>query len=251
MTFIPESKTRPAIATPCTYKSGSALSFEQSKARFVEALVDSAVLIIQTIWPGGGTHSCRSKSMPLRKFIQETLKRSRTSYSTFQVSLYYLILIKPHVAKTEELQCGRRTFLSALILASKYLQDRNYSITAWSKISGLSAQELQRNEIDFLKTVDWNLHIRHEIYNRWSNLLLSYATEDGRIWISRIKSVDREVVSFIDEDDYSGAPMTPEPSDGEDDHSYSPKQTPRGIKRSLADEDVDDLPSKRREILNY
>jgi hypothetical protein len=33
----------------------------------------------------------------LRTFIQETLRRSRTSYSTLQVALYYLIKVKPHV----------------------------------------------------------------------------------------------------------------------------------------------------------
>jgi len=94
--------------------------------------------------------------------------------------LYYLILIRPHVPErdftmeqpddchaSQAIQCGRRMFLAALILASKYLQDRNYSARAWSKISGLDTQEINQNEMAFLFAVNWKLHITDEIYNRW------------------------------------------------------------------------------------
>jgi PHO85 cyclin-5 len=125
--------------------------------------------------------------LPLRTFIQETLRRSRTSYSTLQVALYYLILIKPHVPKHDftmeqpedahsirALQCGRRMFLAALILASKYLQDRNYSARAWSKISGLNTQEINQNEMAFLLAVNWRLHITDEVFQRWTDIVLKY-----------------------------------------------------------------------------
>jgi hypothetical protein len=125
--------------------------------------------------------------LPLRTFIQETLRRSRTSYSTLQVALYYLILIKPHVPKHDftmeqpddahsirALQCGRRMFLSALILASKYLQDRNYSARAWSKISGLNTLEINQNEMAFLLAVNWELHITDAVFQRWTDIVLKY-----------------------------------------------------------------------------
>jgi len=44
------------------------------------------------------------------------------------------------------LLCPRRTFLAALILASKFLQDRCYSNRAWAKLSGLPAREVGRCE---------------------------------------------------------------------------------------------------------
>jgi hypothetical protein len=125
--------------------------------------------------------------LPLRTFIQETLRRSRTSYSTLQVALYYLILIKPHVPRHDftmeqpddahslrALQCGRRMFLSALILASKYLQDRNYSTRAWSKISGLNTVEINQNEMAFLLAVNWRIHITDAVFQRWTDIVLKY-----------------------------------------------------------------------------
>jgi PHO85 cyclin-5 len=152
---------------------------------------DSSAQIVEAIWPLSSV-VCRSEMghkgvLPLRTFIQETLRRSRTSYSTLQVALYYLILIKPHVPKHDftmeqpedvhtirALQCGRRMFLSALILASKYLQDRNYSARAWSKISGLNTQEINQNEMAFLLAVNWRLHITDAVFQRWTDIVLKY-----------------------------------------------------------------------------
>jgi len=131
--------------------------------------------------------------LPLRTFIQETLRRSRTSYSTLQVALYYLIVVRPHIPKGDfsdslsqeiaqqmrALQCGRRMFLAALILASKYLQDRNYSARAWSRISGLQTTEININEMAFLHAVNWRLHISETIFQRWTDLVVKYTSGSG------------------------------------------------------------------------
>lgn len=154
-------------------------------------LLDSSTQIVEAVWPLSSVvyrQELGSKAvLPLRTFIQETLRRSRTSYSTLQVALYYLILIKPHVPNYDftmeqpdelhanrVLQCGRRMFLAALILASKYLQDRNYSARAWSKISGLATQEINQNEMAFLAAVNWKLHITDEVFQRWTEIVLKY-----------------------------------------------------------------------------
>ncbi|KAI1203472.1 hypothetical protein F5X97DRAFT_330157 [Nemania serpens] len=161
------------------------------KVNFVDNLVDSSTQIVEAIWPLASVFHRQEMGhkavLPLRTFIQETLRRSRTSYSTLQVALYYLILIKPHVPSHDftmeqpddihavrALQCGRRMFLAALILASKYLQDRNYSARAWSKISGLATQEINQNEMAFLSAVNWKLHITDAVFKRWTEIILKH-----------------------------------------------------------------------------
>lgn len=161
------------------------------KVNFVDCLVDSATQMVEVIWQLSEPKSlCENASgrgvLPLRTFIQETLRRSRTSYSTLQVALYYLILIKaylpkhdftmsqPEDASLRALQCGRRMFLAALILASKYLQDRNYSARAWSKISGLKVCEINTNEMAFLEAVNWKLHIVDSIWEKWQEVVLRH-----------------------------------------------------------------------------
>lgn len=157
-----------------------------------EPFPDSSTQIVEAIWPTSSV-VCREEShnssvLPLRTFIQETLRRSRTSYSTLQVALYYLVLIKDRLPERDftmeqlddchasrALQCGRRMFLAALILASKYLQDRNYSARAWSKISGLNTQEINQNEMAFLLAVNWNLHITEQVYHRWTDSVMKHS----------------------------------------------------------------------------
>ena len=163
----------------------------ERKGNFVDCLVDSATQMVEVIWQLAEPKSrCENASgrgvLPLRTFIQETLRRSRTSYSTLQVALYYLILIKAHLPKHDftmsqpedtslrALQCGRRMFLAALILASKYLQDRNYSARAWSKISGLKVCEINTNEMAFLEAVNWKLHITDPIWEKWQEVVLRH-----------------------------------------------------------------------------
>lgn len=152
--------------------------------------------MIETIWPlsvlscgrdtilSGGQRNL----IGLRTFVQEVLRRSKTSYSTLQVALYYLILVKSCIPKHDftmeqledspacrAMQCGRRMFLAALILASKYLQDRNFSARAWSKISGLRTCEINTNEMAFLSAVNWKLHIPEPTFHRWTDIVLKYS----------------------------------------------------------------------------
>lgn len=168
---------------------------------------DSTTQILQTIWPqssvecrsptGVMLHASPSGAPHLRRFVQETLRRSRTSYSTLQVALFYIILLKKHIPRddaalgddrgksaevrpeVDALRCGRRVFLTALILASKYLQDRNFSTRAWSKISGLSSKEINRNEQTFLQTIDWQLHITGPKFQKWSAIISQHSSGPG------------------------------------------------------------------------
>lgn len=152
--------------------------------------------MIEAIWPLSVLSCGRDTSadgkdknlIGLRTFVQEVLRRSKTSYSTLQVALYYLVLIQSCLPKHDftmeqredtpscrAMQCGRRMFLAALILASKYLQDRNFSSRAWSKISGLKACEINMNEMAFLTAVGWKLHIPEPVFERWTKVILRYS----------------------------------------------------------------------------
>lgn len=153
--------------------------------------VDTTTQTIETIWPLSMAHG-RSNTdhnlIGLRIFVQEVLKRSKTSYSTLLVAVYYLIVVMSGLPKDDftmeqkvdsdgfrAMQCGRRMFLAALVLASKYLQDRNYSTRAWSKISGLKVSEINTNERVFLAAVNWKLHMPEALFQRWERIVLRYS----------------------------------------------------------------------------
>ena len=191
--------------------------------------------MIETIWPLSVLSGTRDSTLDgpeqtligLRTFVQEVLRRSKTSYSTLQVALYYLILIKAYVPTCDftmeqlmdspscrAMQCGRRMFLTALILASKYLQDRNYSARAWSKISGLRTSEINANEMAFLAAINWKLHIPEPLFNRWTDLVLKYSpsssnppsspSASARSW----KSIIPRITPDLDEAEFGLASVT-------------------------------------------
>ncbi|KAJ6113247.1 hypothetical protein N7523_006564 [Penicillium sp. IBT 18751x] len=221
----------------------------ERKNNFVDNLVDTASQIVENIWPLSAAASRSDAAtgskgvLPLRTFIQETLRRSRTSYSTLQVALYYLIKIKPHVPAhdlTKEqhrdqstmraMQCGRRMFLAALILASKYLQDRNYSARAWSKISGLNTLEINQNELMFLQAVGWRLHISEATFQRWTDLVLKLTpgaggppAGEGQCWRTVLPRLTPEL-DAVDSD-----PMTPVSAMGGMDLGVSEFPSPRSV----------------------
>ncbi|KAJ5101190.1 hypothetical protein N7456_007242 [Penicillium angulare] len=222
----------------------------ERKVNFVDNLVDTASQIVENIWPLSATASRSDAAtgskgvLPLRTFIQETLRRSRTSYSTLQVALYYLIKIKQHVPAhdfTKEqprdqsmmraMQCGRRMFLAALILASKYLQDRNYSARAWSKISGLNTLEINQNELMFLQAVGWRLHISEATFQRWTDLVLKLTpgaggppVSEGLCWRTVLPRLTPELESVEPEQ-----PMTPVSAMGGMDLGLAESPSPRSV----------------------
>ncbi|RAK74796.1 putative G1/S-specific cyclin Pcl5 [Aspergillus fijiensis CBS 313.89] len=244
-----------ANGASCTRPPPCLLRQSERKVNFVDNLVDTASQIVEAIWPLSAV-SLRSDSatgckgvLPLRTFIQETLRRSRTSYSTLQVALYYLIKIKSHVPSHDltqdqsrgksacrAMQCGRRMFLAALILASKYLQDRNYSARAWSKISGLNTAEINQNELMFLEAVNWRLHIPESLFQRWTDIVLRFTpgassmpVDDGQCWRTIIPKLTPDL------DDLDASPATPSSMGAFDSYSVAESPSPRGtsIRREL------------------
>jgi Cyclin len=145
--------------------------------------LDTTAKVIEAIWPT--VNKPKANVVSLRTFIQEVLKRSRTTYSTLQTALFYLFRVKNAIIhqlqgqsmtttirrEQDYISCGRRMFLASLILASKFLQDRNYRNSAWAKISGLPVSEINAAEMVFLKLIDCNLFISKATFDQWYNLL--------------------------------------------------------------------------------
>ncbi|KAI8068014.1 hypothetical protein BC940DRAFT_238599, partial [Gongronella butleri] len=144
------------------------------------------------MWYGQSSNGSQGPStpavVPLRTFIQEVLKRSRTTYSTLQTALFYLFRAQPAVAahlspasgwkrRKEDrwedayISCGRRMFLASLVIASKFVQDKTYRNSAWAKIAGLPIAEINAAERIFLDLIDYRLYISQATFEQWHQLL--------------------------------------------------------------------------------
>lgn len=168
---------------------------------YVDSLVDVATTITNTLWPCREHKSTQKQEDTARSvsyFITETSRKSKTSLSTMQLALLYCIRFKrdqemlsralvdlnlKRASGTEVVStsvgstCPRRNFLSALILASKYLQDRNFSNKAWSKISSVTVSEINLREREFLEITKWNLDVKHDVFKDWSSMMETFIIE--------------------------------------------------------------------------
>lgn len=136
---------------------------DQEKSIMIDRLIHAAADIINSIKSKRNT-----KAIPTIDFIREIIKRSRATYSMLQLALFYMFRIK----KTNQpVNCSRRIFLAALIIASKYLNDKNYKNKAWAKITSLSVNEINTTEIVFLKLIDYQLYVSKPLYDKWVSLL--------------------------------------------------------------------------------
>lgn len=58
-------------------------------------------------------------------------------------------------------------FVTSLMLASKYLNDRNASNSAWSRISGIQLESLNKMEMKLLSFIEYKLHVEVDLFDKW------------------------------------------------------------------------------------
>ncbi|KAK9686169.1 PHO85 cyclin-5, partial [Basidiobolus ranarum] len=117
------------------------------KKRMVLGVIDAAAIIIDSIWPNHST--CKqSQIIPLRTFIKEIVIRSKTTLHVLQTALLYLLRVKVSARykqscenKSDFSKCGRRMLLASIIVASKFVQDRNCKNSAWARVTNSSVTE--------------------------------------------------------------------------------------------------------------
>jgi hypothetical protein len=106
-------------------------------------LLQVTLIAIQSIWSSSSSAAAVSTSESvntdyLTGFLHQLIRRSRTNHNTLKLALFYIHQArKPlrhhistttnHLALRDPILSGRKMFLAGLMIASKYLLDRNYS----------------------------------------------------------------------------------------------------------------------------
>ncbi|TIC19869.1 hypothetical protein E3Q13_00920 [Wallemia mellicola] len=183
--------------------------------------------------------------LPLKDYIRETLRRSKTSSHTLQVALFYLFKIRDKVRSRrveaaqllcggqvvtcqDSLLCGRRTFLSSLILANKYLSERNYSNRAWSRMSGLTANEISSNERAFLILINYELCVSESTWKRWVAFLRTLVEKQ------KGPATNTQDQAVSDDDDERKCKRTCLQSSPYDSHTATPKPSCIGLNERVS-----------------
>lgn len=148
----------------------------------------------------------RSQVTPqFRKFVSGILSSTRLPSSTILLGLNYLskrmsMLNNPTPYKTSDGQVWRMLTI-ALLLGSKFLDDNTFQNRSWSEVSGISVQELNTMESQWLLAISWNLHVNFETDSDFQCWLASWASWKEQKNRERSAVLDRLApLSLIDTD---------------------------------------------------
>lgn len=108
--------------------------------------------------------------------IQAILRQSHVSYATLIIGLLYLLRYTQSPATagcaSRTVGDGKVTLAVCLLLASKFLQDRNASNAAWCALAGIPLSLFNQAECRFLASIDYRLCVSEPVFARWVGYLL-------------------------------------------------------------------------------
>ena len=70
--------------------------------------------------------------------------------------------------------CIHRLFLSGLVIAAKFFEDKYYKNSYYARVGGISNPELNVLESQFLQMIDFKLFVSTEEYENYRNTLIQY-----------------------------------------------------------------------------
>lgn len=188
-----------------------------------QVLLPLAHLLLSSLFPPSNAHSL----YPLSGFIKEMVTRSGTAPETLALGLLYLWRCRDRIARNRAIAqasptaatvgggaiphpslCARRMFLSALVVAWKFLSDRTYTNSAWSKISGLATSEINANERCLLGMLSWTLDVKPEEWSSWHAWIDSMRDEVARAAVSLDSSSGQPAAQQYARSDVDAEKMT-------------------------------------------
>lgn len=89
-----------------------------------------------------------------------------------------------------------RLFVVALMLANKFMDDVSFSTSTWSRFTGLPKSDLPIMEREFLRGINFSLHVTETQWEAWRSYehIIAVATGD----FQKLQSAENAPVYFID-----------------------------------------------------
>lgn len=125
----------------------------------LDCMTDFVVEMTQAIiFPGGNMHS----TTDFKQWVNAMLSATRLPSATIAMGLHYLTLHLERLSRTGRFFVDRERMhtliTTGLTLGSKFLDDNTFINRSWSDVSGIAVAALNREELEWLKAMEWTLH---------------------------------------------------------------------------------------------
>lgn len=146
---------------------------------YARYLVDMSVSMLHnhaTILGGCSQRQRSREEGSLAMQVGHILKQTGLTYSIVLTGLLYLARFHKRSTRSEaakKIKSLYVLFVLTMMLANKFLCDRPISNYGWSKYARLHPATINRQEVSFLKTIDYELHVDAFYFQQWVRHLLA------------------------------------------------------------------------------
>lgn len=120
-------------------------------------------------------HAEKPPSISIRQYLQRMAQYMKCSEEIYVLALIYLDRL---TSKKKDFvinnHCIHRVFLTSLVVAVKYFEDKYYKNSYYSKVGGISNVELNTLELEFLICIDFMLYVSTDEYENYFHTLIDY-----------------------------------------------------------------------------
>jgi len=118
-------------------------------------------------------HAIRAPQLSIAEYLSRMTTYFQCSHECFVLALVYIDrIVKLHPEFTISLLNIHRLLVTSVMLAAKFFDDVYYSNSYYAKVGGVRTQELNVLEAQFLRLIEWKLHVLPQEYDQYRNHVL-------------------------------------------------------------------------------
>ncbi|XP_015968221.1 cyclin-P3-1 [Arachis duranensis] len=116
-------------------------------------------------------HGSKAPKLSITRYMERILKYARCSSSCFVIAQIY---IDRYFSKNGGYLTSfnaHRLLITSLLVAVKFLDDRYFSNAYYAQVGGISTQEMNRMELEFLFSLEFRLFVTTEMFVKYCEKL--------------------------------------------------------------------------------
>lgn len=151
------------------------------------SVVDAVIQVLETYVSTTGPsatrtnfHTSRPPNISIRNYLRRLEQYMKCTQESYVVALIYLdrvTAMKPELELSN--YCIHRLFLTALIISVKFYEDKYYKNSYYARVGGISSNEVNTLEHEFLIYIEFALFVKSEEYENYLSTLMSYFGSRG------------------------------------------------------------------------
>jgi len=120
-------------------------------------------------------HAGRLPKTTIHEYLNRIDLYSDCSEECFVLALIYIErLTRRHKSFSVNSYNVHRLIFTSVMIAAKYFDDNHRSNAYWGRVGKLSCKKVNELEREFLRFIDFDVHVENELYTAWASSLMDH-----------------------------------------------------------------------------